>query len=44
MLKDIMERMESRRKNIQFYWIRGHCGVEVNEMADTKAKQTMKER
>jgi ribonuclease HI len=30
MLKD-KAGLESRWKKIQFYWIPGHCGVEVNE-------------
>jgi ribonuclease HI len=42
MLKDKIERLESREKKIQFYWIPGHCGVEVNERADS-AKQAIKE-
>jgi ribonuclease HI len=33
MLKDKIERLELRGK-IQFYWIAGHCGVEVSERAD----------
>jgi hypothetical protein len=27
----------------QFYWIPGHCGIEVNERADSEAKQAIKE-
>jgi ribonuclease HI len=30
MLKDKTEKLESREKKIQFYWIPGHCGVKVN--------------
>jgi ribonuclease HI len=41
-LKDEIERLESQGK-IQFYWISGHCGVEVNETADSEAKQSIKE-
>jgi hypothetical protein len=41
-LKDKIERLESRGK-IQFYLIPGHCIVEVNERADSKAKQSIKE-
>jgi ribonuclease HI len=43
MLKDKVERLESRGKQIQFYWIPGHCEVEVNERADFEAKQAIKE-
>jgi hypothetical protein len=43
MLKDKIERVESRGKRIQFYWILGRCGVEVNEKADLEAKQSIKE-
>jgi ribonuclease HI len=42
MLKDKIERLESRGK-IQFYWIKGHCRVEVNERKDSEAKQSIKE-
>jgi hypothetical protein len=35
--------LESRGEKIQFYWIPGHCGVEVNETADSAAKQSIKE-
>jgi ribonuclease HI len=27
---------------MQFYWIPGHCGVEVNQRADSEAKQSIK--
>jgi hypothetical protein len=37
-----MERLESRGEKIQFYWIPGHCGVEINERTDSKAKQSIK--
>jgi hypothetical protein len=30
-------------KKFQFYWISGQCGVEVNDMADSEAKQSVKE-
>jgi ribonuclease HI len=43
MRKDKIRRMESRGKIIQFYRIPGHCGVEVNERADSEAKQAIKE-
>jgi ribonuclease HI len=43
MLKDKIERLESRGKIIQFYWIPGHCGIEVNERADSEAKQAIRE-
>jgi ribonuclease HI len=43
MLRDKIERLESRGKKIQFYRIPGHCGVEVNERADSEAKQSIKE-
>jgi hypothetical protein len=43
MLKDKMEKLDSRRKEIQFYWIPGHCGVEVNERADSEAKLSIKQ-
>jgi hypothetical protein len=43
MLKDKLERLESRGGKIQFYWLPGHCGVEVNERADSEAKQSIKE-
>jgi ABC-type uncharacterized transport system ATPase component len=42
-LKDKIKRLESRGKKIQFYWILGHCGVEVNERADLEGKQLIKE-
>jgi ribonuclease HI len=29
-------------RNVQFYWIPGHCVVEVNERADFEAKQAKK--
>jgi ribonuclease HI len=38
MLKDKTENLESREEKIQFYWISGHCGVEVNERADSGGK------
>jgi ribonuclease HI len=40
MLKDKIERLELRE--IQFYWILGHCGVEVTERAGSEAKQSIK--
>jgi hypothetical protein len=39
-LKDKIERLESRGKNKQFYWIPRHCGVELNERADSEAEQS----
>jgi ribonuclease HI len=38
-----IERLESRGEKIQFYWILGRCGLEVNERADPEAKQSIKE-
>jgi ribonuclease HI len=35
MLKNQIERLESREKITQFYWIPGHCGIDVNERADS---------
>jgi hypothetical protein len=29
----------AKKKKIEFYWIPGHCGVEVNESADSEAKK-----
>jgi ribonuclease HI len=43
MLKDKIEKLESRGKRIKFYWIPGHCGIEVNERADLEAMQAIKE-
>jgi ribonuclease HI len=43
MLKDKIERLELQGKIIQFYWIPGHCRIEVNERADLEAKQAIKE-
>jgi ribonuclease HI len=43
MLKDKIERLESRGVIIQFYWIPGHCRIEVNERADSEAKQASTE-
>jgi ribonuclease HI len=43
MLKDKIERLKSRGEKIQFYWIPEHCGVEVNERADSDVKQSIKE-
>jgi ribonuclease HI len=43
MLKEKIDRLESRGKIIQFYWIPGHSGIEVNERADSEAKQAVKE-
>jgi ribonuclease HI len=43
MLKDKIERLESRGKIIQFYWIPGHCRIEVNERAIFEAKQAVRE-
>jgi ribonuclease HI len=43
MLKDKIEILDSRGKEIQFYLIPSHCGVEVNERADSEAKQSTKE-
>jgi hypothetical protein len=28
---------------MQYYWIHGHCGIEVNERAESEAKQAIKE-
>jgi ribonuclease HI len=42
MLKDKIERLELRRKRIQLHWLPGHCGAEVNERADSEAKQSKK--
>jgi ribonuclease HI len=30
-------------KRIQFFWIPGHCRVEVNEIAESEAKQSIRE-
>jgi ribonuclease HI len=35
--EDKTEKLESHGKEIQFYCIPGHCGVEVNERADSEA-------
>jgi ribonuclease HI len=43
MLKNKIERLESRGIKIQFYCIQGHYGIEVNERADLEAKQSIKE-
>jgi ribonuclease HI len=43
MLTDKIEKLESRGKKFQFYWIPGHCEVEVNERADSEAKQAINE-
>jgi ribonuclease HI len=43
MLKDKIEALEMRGKKIPFYWILGHCGLEVNERVDLEAKQSIKE-
>jgi ribonuclease HI len=37
-LRDKIERLKSRGEEIQFYWIPGQCGVEVNKRADSDAK------
>jgi hypothetical protein len=42
-LKDKIERLESRGKIIEFYWIPGHCLIEVNEMAVSETKHAIKE-
>jgi hypothetical protein len=42
MFKGKTGRLESRGK-IQFYWILGHCGVEVNERAGSEAKKSIEE-
>jgi ribonuclease HI len=42
-LKTKQKDWNCERKNIQFYWILGHCGVEVNKTADSEAKQSIKE-
>jgi hypothetical protein len=42
MLKD-KQKVWYREGKIQFYLIPGHCGVEVNERADSEAKQTVNE-
>jgi ribonuclease HI len=38
MLKDKTERLNLQGKKIKFYWIPGHCRVDVNERADLEAK------
>jgi hypothetical protein len=43
MLKDKIERLESRGEKNQFFWILGHCGLKVNEKADSEAKQSIRE-
>jgi hypothetical protein len=43
MLRDKTERLESRWKKIQFYWIPEQCGFGVNEGADSEEKQSTKE-
>jgi ribonuclease HI len=42
MLKDEIETGIARKK-MKFWWIPGHCGLEVNERADSEAKQSIKE-
>jgi ribonuclease HI len=37
-IKDKIERLESGGKDILFYWIPGHCGIDMNERADSEAK------
>jgi hypothetical protein len=39
-LEDRIERVESRGKKIQFYWIPGHCGVE--ELIRRQSNQSKK--
>jgi hypothetical protein len=43
MLKDKIERLVSRGKNIQFYWTPGHSGAEVIKRTDSEANQSIKE-
>jgi ribonuclease HI len=43
MFKDKTERLELQGIKIQFYYIPGHCGVEVKDRADSEAKQSIKE-
>jgi hypothetical protein len=43
MLEDKIERLELRGKKSNFTGSPGHCGGEVNERADSKAKQSIKE-
>jgi hypothetical protein len=43
MPKDKIERLELRGQIFQFYWSPGHCGIVLNERADSEAKQTTKE-
>jgi hypothetical protein len=43
MLKDKIQRLDSQGEKIQFYWIPGHCGVEVNERADSEAMQSIRD-
>jgi hypothetical protein len=43
MLRNKTERVETRRGKIQFYWIPGHCGVEVNVRAHSEAKHSIKD-
>jgi ribonuclease HI len=33
----------NHEEKIQFYWIPGHCGIEVNERADLESNQAIKE-
>jgi hypothetical protein len=40
MPKNKTERLDSGEKKIQFYWIPGHCLVEVTERADSEAEQS----
>jgi hypothetical protein len=42
MLKDKIEKLESQGKD-PFYWIPEHCGIQINERADSEAKQAIKE-
>jgi hypothetical protein len=42
-LKNKIQRLKSRGEIVQFYWIPEHCGVEFNERAESKAKQSINE-
>jgi ribonuclease HI len=39
MLKDKIERLKSRGKKMEFYWMPEHCGVKLTERADSEARQ-----